>query len=295
MTTVPEITRITLASGHKVTGYSYGDGAEAVMLANGGPGLPSLYLRDPHARLTDAGYRVVTWDQLGCGASDRPEDPALWTLERYVEEAEAVRAAFDVERVHFLGHSWGTWLGTEYALTHPDRIASLILADGACDIPHLVDELKRLKLGLGHETVTMMAAHEAADTMDHPEYQAAITILNYRHVCRLKDWPAPLTQALADWNMGPYHTMQGPNEFTFTGNMTDWNRIPAMHRITAPALVLTGAHDELTPACSEKMHRAMPDSRIHVFPNSSHMPFYEEPDAYFAVLTGFLGQVTGRR
>lgn len=62
MTTAPAITRITLTSGHRVTGYSYGEGPETVMLANGGPGLPSLYLRDPHARLVAAGYRVVTWD-----------------------------------------------------------------------------------------------------------------------------------------------------------------------------------------------------------------------------------------
>ncbi len=292
MTTPFETRIITLASGHDVTGYSHGDGEETVMLANGGPGLPCLYLRTPHARLVEAGYRVVSWDQLGCGTSDRPDDNALWTLERYVAEAEEVRAAFGAEKVHFLGHSWGTWLGTEYALTHPDRVASLILANGACDIPHLVEELKRLKLGLGTETMTMMTAHEAAGTMDHPEYQAAMTILNYRHVCRLKQWPEPLTTALADWNVGPYHIMQGPNEFTFTGNMTDWNRVPDMHRITAPALVLTGVHDELTPACSERMHRALPDSRIHVFPNSSHMPFYEEPDAYFALLVGFLDTVS---
>lgn len=288
----PQVRRIPLQEGYEVQAYVYGDGPETLLLANGGPGLPSLYLRAPHARLARPGWRVVAWDQLGCGASDRPDDPDLWTLERYVAEAEQVRAALDVGPVHLLGHSWGTWLFTEYCLTYPQHVKSCVLADGACDIPHLVAELDRLRSALGEETVAMMRRHEAAGSIEHPEYQAAVTILNYRHVCRLRDWPASLSEALADWNMGPYETMQGPNEFTYTGNMKDWNRIPAMGAIAAPMLVLAGRFDELTPACSAKMHEAMPTSRLEIFEGSSHMPFYEEPDAYFAVLEGFLGEVS---
>ncbi|PTQ13225.1 proline iminopeptidase [Sphingomonas oleivorans] len=288
MTIPMETRRIKLAEGYEVVVYIHGDGPETLLLANGGPGLPCRYLREPHARLADGRFRVVAWDQLGCGASDRPDDSSLWTLERYVAEADQVRAAVGAERVHFLGHSWGSWLGTEYCLTYPERVASYIIADGACDIPHLVSELNRLRGALGSETVAMMIAREAAGTIDHPEYQAAITLLNYRHVCRLAEWPESLTASLAEWNMGPYMTMQGPNEFTYTGNMKDWNRVPAMSAIEAPCLVIAGKYDELTPACSYKMHAALPNSRIAIFDHSSHMPFYEEPEAYFATLSGFL-------
>lgn len=290
----PQVRRIPLKEGYEVQAYVYGDGPETLLLANGGPGLPSLYLRAPHAQLARPGWRVVAWDQLGCGASDRPEDAGLWTLERYVAEAEQVRAALDLGPVHLLGHSWGTWLFTEYCLTHPQQVKSCILADGACDIPHLVSELERLRGALGAETVAMMRRHEQADMLDHPEYQAAVTILNYRHVCRLQTWPDTLTASLADWNMGPYIAMQGPNEFTYTGNMKDWNRIPAMGGIPAPCLVLAGRHDELTPACSERMHAALPDARLVIFENSSHMPFYEEADAYFAVTGDFLAEASRR-
>lgn len=287
MTVAMKTCRLKLAEGYEVAVYVYGDGPETIMLANGGPGLPSLYLRAPHERLAGDRFRVVAWDQLGCGASERPDDPALWTVERYVAEADQVREFVGAERIHFLGHSWGSWMGTEYCLTYPDRVASYIVADGACDIPHLIDELNRLRNALGSETVNMMIAREASGTIDHPEYQAAITLLNYRHVCRLSDWPESLTTALADWNMAPYETMQGPNEFTYTGNMREWNRVPAMSAITVPCLILCGKYDELTPACSYKMHAALPNSHIHVFNHSSHMPFYEEPDAYFEVLGNF--------
>jgi proline iminopeptidase len=73
--------------------------------------------------------------------------------------------------------------------------------------------------------------------------------------------------------------------------MKAWNRVPAMGAITTPCLVVAGRYDELTPACAFLMHDALPDSRIHIFPHSSHMPFYEEPDAYFAVLEAFLDEV----
>ena len=88
--------------------------------------------------------------------------------------------------------------------------------------------------------------------------------------------------------MDVYRTMQGPNEFLYTGNLKDWNRILDLHRITAPALITVGKYDELTPACALRMKNALPHAKLVVFPNSSHTPFYEEPDAYYAVLLDFL-------
>lgn len=285
----PDEIRKVLVDGYEVVTYSYGHAEEVLLLLNGGPGLPCDYLRDPHIHLADQGIRIVAFDQLGCGNSDRPDDSSLWTIERYVEEVETVRQALKIERMHLLGQSWGGWLSIEYALTHPDAIHSLILANTCGDLPHLTTELNRMRNALGSETVAMMLHHEALGQFDHPEYMAAITILNYRHVCRLKsEWPASLMASLNDWNMGPYGTMQGPNEFLYIGNLKDWNRIPDMHQLTMPTLIVTGTHDEIGPACAIRMHNALPNSEVVVFPNSSHVPFYEEPEAYFEKLQEFL-------
>jgi proline iminopeptidase len=286
----PDETRaVEIAGGYRVVTYSFGAGDDVVLCLNGGPGLPCDYLREPHACLADHGYRVVAYDQLGCGESDKPSDPSLWTIERYALEVETVREALGLGRVHLLGQSWGGWLSIEYGVTFPHSLKTVILEDTCGDMPHLVSELERLRAALGPETVAMMQQHEAEGTLDHPEYQAAITILNYRHVCRLKEWPAPLQRSLESWNMDIYRTMQGPNEFLYTGNLKDWSRIPDMHRITAPALITVGKYDELTPACALRMKHALPDAELVVFPNSSHTPFYEEPDAYYPVLLDFLG------
>ena len=284
----PDQLRRVSVDGYEVVTYSYGSGDNVLFLLNGGPGLPCDYLRDPHIFLAEEGYRIVAFDQLGCGKSDRPDDPSLWSITRYVEEVETVRKALGLEKINLLGQSWGGWLSIEYALTYPDAIQSLVLANTCGDLPHLTTELNRMRDALGSETVAMMLHHESMETIDHPEYQAAITILNYRHVCRLKEWPSSLLASVNDWNMGPYGTMQGPNEFLYIGNLKDWNRISEMARLKMPTLIITGTHDEIGPACALRMHNALPNSKVVVFPNSSHVPFYEEPEDYFAALRSFL-------
>ena len=78
---------------------------------------------------------MLIHDQLGTGASDRPDDPSLWTLQRYVGEVEAVREALGQGKVHLLGHSWGGWLGIEYALAHGDKLKSCIFSNTNADTP----------------------------------------------------------------------------------------------------------------------------------------------------------------
>ncbi len=287
-----EMSRIPV-DGHEVVAYSFGDGAETVLLVNGGPGLPCDYLRDSHSVLADSGYRVVAWDQLGCGASDKPADLPLYDIRRYAAETETVRIALGLGRVHLLGQSWGTFLAIEYALTHPDGAKSLVIANGAADIPHLAGEIRRLRNQLGPETVEMMQRHEATGTTEHSEYQAAITLLYYRHICRCDDWPAPVNRSFEGINMDVYGTMWGPNEYCITGTLKDWGRLDDLHRITAPTLIVTATHDELVPESSRLIVERLPNAELAAFANSSHMPFYEEPAAYFARLEGFLAANAG--
>jgi proline iminopeptidase len=260
-----------------------------LFLLNGGPGLPCNYLREPHyEHLVNNGIRIVTYDQLGCGQSSKPKDISLWSIDRYVEELEFVRNELNLGKLNLLGHSWGGWLAIEYSLKYQNNLKKLILENTCGDMPHLITELNRLREALGSETVKMMLRHEAEGTLDHPEYQAAITILNYRHVCRLDEWPESIHASLNDWNMDVYETMQGPNEFLYIGNLKEWNRINEMKDVRTNTLITVGMHDELPPSCALKMNNALSNSIIKVFKNSSHMPFYEEPGKYFKTLINFI-------
>lgn len=282
-----EFIRVAVPGG-KVAVYSFGKGDEVLLCMHGGPGCTCDYVRDSHSFLADHGYRVVVWDQLGSGRSDKPKDNALWEIPRFVEEVEAVRSTLGLGRVHLLGQSWGTWLGTEYCLAYLENVKTYIIANGSGSVPQTVAELNRLRADLGAETVAMMLRHEAEGTTNHPEYLAAITILYHRHLCRADPWPLAVKRSMEGVAMDVYGTMWGPNEFCCIGTLKDWDRLPDMHRITVPSLILTGMHDELTPNCAIAMQRALPNTELRIFKNSSHMPFWEEPAAYFETLLKFL-------
>jgi proline iminopeptidase len=281
------IVRVDVA-GHRVVTYSYGTSENVLLLLNGGPGIPCDYLREPMIRMVDAGYRVIAFDQLGTGQSDRPDDSTLWTIQRYAEEVETIRLALGLGRINLLGNSWGGMLAVEYALNHQDALNTLVLDNTFADTQFQVSESRRLRAALGPETVAMMQSHEAAGTFDHPEYQAALTLLEYRHTCRLLEWPAPLLKSFGDWNRQVKMTLLGPRTFVFDGNLQYWNRLPDLHRLRVPTLVNAGEHDEVTPASAMRTARALPNAECHVYRNAAHVPYYECPDEYFAVLTNFL-------
>ncbi len=63
-----------------------------LLTLHGGPGIPHDYISDMAALASDT-RRVIFYDQLGCGRSDQPNNPSLWTIERTVAEIDTVRRA----------------------------------------------------------------------------------------------------------------------------------------------------------------------------------------------------------
>ena len=273
---------------HKITAYSYGQGEEVLLCLNGGPGLPCDYLRAPHAAIAGHGFRVVIHDQLGTGRSDNPQDSGLWTLERYVEEVECVRQTLGLGKIHLLGHSWGGWLGIEYALKYGGALKSLILANTCADMPHLRGEIDRLRANLGGDAVALLQAAEAEAGHDQVPYAGSIRLLDGLHIRRLGVRPEPVRRSQEGFNRAIYEHVQGPNEYHYIGTIKNWNRVPDLHRIDVPVLVLGGQFDVMTPLCAMRTHRALPKAEIKIFKNSSHSPFYEEPGAYLKTVVDFL-------
>ena len=273
--------------GHRVMTYALGAGPRTVLLVHGGPGCPSRYLRDSHEALVDRGLRLVTWDQLGCGESDHPADTSLWRLDRFVTELETVRASLGLDEFDLLGQSWGGVLGLEYLLHHPDRVRTFVAADTAFDLAGMQRGFDRKKLALGEETVTMMARHEAEGTTDHPEYQAAVTLLMYRHVCRLHPWPESLSWCMQNLGEEVFARMFGPYFFQCTGTLRDWDRMDALETVDTPVLLVHGEHDYIVPELAARARDRLPDATLAFFPGCSHMPFFEAPDQYLQALCAF--------
>lgn len=100
------------------------DGMPVVVLHGGPGGGCSPTMRrffDPDI------YRVVLFDQRGCGRSRpnaRVENNTTWDL---VRDMEVIRQTLDINRWILFGGSWGSTLALAYAQTHPDRAAFLAL------------------------------------------------------------------------------------------------------------------------------------------------------------------------
>ncbi len=114
-----------------------------VLCLHGGPGVPHGYLTCL-ADLASFGYRIVFYDQLGVGASERPRGTSFFTIERGVEEAEGVRKALGLGRIHLLGNSYGGMLALAYAIKYQRNLRSLVVASGLPSVPVANVELRRL-------------------------------------------------------------------------------------------------------------------------------------------------------
>lgn len=275
--------------GGEVVVYDMGEGPDTVFLVNGGPGIASDGIRADHAWLVDRGWRVVAHDQLGTGASDCPDDPALWTVERYGDEVEAVIRALDLGPVHYLGHSWGGWLGCDYVCRYPGSVKSFIAANTGADMALHIAELRRLIAAFGEETLTMVDRHEACGTLDDPEYRAFRALFYFRHSERRPTAGRPPAREYR-LNMQVQNALWGPADFSCTGNMRDWSRLADLRGFDRPTLVFNGYHDYITIHEGAAIHAAVPGSRMHVFAGSGHAPARDEPEAYRAAVEQFLEQ-----
>lgn len=260
-----------------------------LLLLHGGPGLPSDYL-SPLARLADE-RRVIVYDQLGCGRSERPAHPGLWRIERFVDELRAVRSALELPQLAIFGHSWGSMLAVDYALTKAAGIAGIILASPAISIPRWLEDAAKYRSELPAAVQATLARHEAAGEFTAPEYDEATRYYYERHVCRKLPWPDALERANAGFGAASYRTMWGANEFTITGNLARYNRSGRLKEIAVPVLFTCGRYDEATPDATSWYAALLPGSEVRVFENSAHMPHLEEEDAYLEALRVFLRSI----
>ena len=252
----------------------------SLLCLHGGPGIPHDYL-EPLEALAHAGRRVIFYDQLGCGNSDRPTDTSLYSINLFKDELAAIRATLKLDQVHLFGQSWGGCLALEHTLAQATGLASLILANTPANIQQFVTEAYNLMNDLPEDIKEIINKHETAGTTQDPEYKQAMEVFNHCFLCRLDPWPSCLTEAYR----------KAGREFRGAGKIIDWNVEDRLNEITVPTLLLSGKYDEVTPACVEKLKQGISGSEWVLFENSSHMPHLEETERFLQVLDEFLSRV----
>ncbi len=279
--------------GGRVFWRDVGEDGTPLLTLHGGPGFPHDYMESLEG-LADR-RRVIFFDQLGCGRSDRPDDESLWTVKRFVEEVEAVRQALGLESFHLFGSSWGGMLAMEYTLARrPPQVESLILCSSPASIPRWVEGCKELLEDLPEWNQRTIKHHEEHGFTSCPHYAAAILEFYRRHVCRLEEWPDGVERAFRDAGYEVYGYMNGPSEFTVVGTLRDWSVEDRLGEIDKPTLVISGEHDELRPEHARSIHEAIARSELQILDGCSHLSFAEDPETFFRLTNDFLDRVEAR-
>ena len=114
-----------------------------------------------------------------------------------------------------------------------------------------------------------------------------------RHLCRADEWPECVIRSFEfiERQGLVYRTMNGPSEFHVTGTMREWSIVDRLGEIGVPTLVVTGEHDEATPAINKTVSEAIPDAESVIYPNASHMAHVEDTEGYVGLLDRFFTRV----
>ena len=260
--------------------------ATPLLVIHGGPGMSHDYLY-PLVDLADE-RPIVFYDQLDAGRSDRPNDPSNWHIERFLSEIDVVREHLDLKRLSIFGNSWGGTLAAAYTSSHPIGVEKLVLSSPLLNTERWVADNAIYRKSLPDEIQEVMLDCEIAGRTNSKSYRDAVDVFYKNHLCRADPWPRYVTDTFETLNNKCYVGMWGPNEFTCTGVLHDYDGTHDLSSIEVPTLMTFGEHDEAAPASCREYALAIPSVSCVEFADASHLAFVEDRDNYISVVRSFL-------
>ena len=268
-----------------------------VLLLHGGPGGSSDFTAVFDSFFPAAGIEYYHYDQLGSFMSDKPTDPSLWEIDRFVDEVEQVRQALGLDAGNFYlwGQSWGGLLALEYAFAHQQHLKGLVISNMMASVPAYNAYAEAMFAShMDPQVLAELKAMEAADQVHDPRYSELLVEHHYRHhVVRLppEDWPDAIQLAFAHLNTDVYIPMQGPSELGAKGKLEHWDRSADLGEIRVPTLTIGATHDTMDPAHMQWMAGQVQQGRYHHCPHGSHCAQFDDPQSYFDGLIRFIHDV----
>jgi proline iminopeptidase len=249
-----------------------------------GWGVGGLYLEQTLRPLEDA-FTVLYHDPRGSGRSERPARVEEIDVGRLVEDLEALREHLGIGRFALLGHSHGGFTAMNYALRHPDCLSHLILVGPSIGPEELradTEQSLRRLAGRPEYAEAARAWPEGNDVSSDEEFGTWLgrTMPLYFH---RPEVGMAIFSRLGQGN---------PSLAAARGTRPSDIRFAVRERlreIRTPTLLLVGRHDFITPPERvAEIREAVPGSRMIVFEESGHFPWFEEPDAFFRAIREFV-------
>lgn len=275
------------------------DPTKKLLLLHGGPAATHEYFEAFDSFLPAAGIEYYYYDQLGSYYSDQPDEPALWSLPRFVDEVEQVRNALGLgpDNFYLLGHSWGAILAIEYALAHPDAPKALVLSNMMASIPEYNAYAEQVLMpAMDPAALAEIQRLDAAEDYENPRYEELLMEHHYvHHILRrpAAEWPEPVQRGFRHLNQKVYVPMQGPSELGARGALLHWDRFEDLSKIATPTLVIGARHDTMDPDHLRRMAEKLPKGRYHHCAEGSHMALYDDQETYCAGLIDFIREIDG--
>lgn len=279
---------IETGDGHRLYFAECGNpSGEPALVVHGGPGGGSnpTMRRFHHPRA----YRIVLFDQRGCGRSLPNaclENNTTWHL---VEDMERLRHALGISRWQLFGGSWGSTLALAYAVTHPERVTALILRG--------IFLLRRSELGWFYQEGASRLFPEAWAAFESviPEAERSDMIGAYAR--RLTDPDPsvhmPAAEAWSVWEGTTLSLIEDPARVRAFANPAyalafarieshyfvnggffaeDGALLKQAHRLAGLAgVIVHGRYDVVTPVRSAwDLKRAWPGAELRIVPDAGH-------------------------
>lgn len=231
---------------------------------------------------------MVYFDPRGMGGSSpiaADEDMGLAAVR---EDFDALRRHLGLDRVHAIGWSNGATNLILLASERPETLDAVIFVHGAASFgpadmaafaqryPGLAQRYVAFQQEIANPSLGDAERTARMREMWLGEYFPAITADPASATPRIR---TAFADAELSWPHARYATQESPG-FDFT------DRLGA---ITAPSLVIAGAHDALPPERMRETAEAIPDAELVVFEASGHFAPLEEPEAFAAAVFRFLG------
>lgn len=278
----PPIGQFLEVDGVRLHYFEHGAG-EPLVLLHGNGSMVQDFLTSGLVRLASKIHRVIVFDRPGYGWSERPRDRS-WTP---AVQANLLRRAvlqLGIHRALLFGHSWGTLVALEWALQDPRSVTGLTLAGGYFFPTARIDAL----------LVSGNAVPVLGDLM-----RTTVTPIAGRLA-----WPMVLQALFGPAQVSERFVQGFPRSFALSPLSLRAAAQEAAMMVPA-ALLLQDRYSELTPPLSiiggggdrivdteeqsSRLHRAIPDSDLHVMPGVGHMVHHTDPAAVFQALARPLG------
>jgi 3-oxoadipate enol-lactonase len=233
-------------------------------------------------RLADLGWHAVAPDLRGHGASSKPSAESSYSFELLADDVLALADALDWDTFVLLGHSMGGMIAQFIARRAAARLDGLILMDTTHGPlvtldPALVDGAVSIVRAQGIDALADIVADQ----------EGPLATPAHQRVVREQPGYAEFNdRKLRATSPGLYAAM-APAFLTAADRLDSLRQLPA----TLPVLVLVGEQDQPFLAPSERMAAAVGRASLAIIPDAGHCPQFENPDAWWQALTGYLAGI----